>query len=644
MKTKSRTHFDINKVRRYFGSKLRQLRWSGDQGTALCPLHDDSRPSLSVHAAKGLFRCHACDAKGDLVEVEHRVSNCDRKTAQRRIAKLANRGGGLKLRSQIVTIYSYKDEKGRLRYQQVRFYPKNFRFRRPTEKGNWIWNLDGVTKILYRLPDIVEADDVYILEGERDVDTLRSWGLVATCNPGGAGKWKDEYSKFLKGKKVVILQDDDDAGHKHARAVAESVAKYAAEVRLIAPFTDAKDVTEWAEHGGTKKKLLQRVEATAPLERADAAEVREDKSLPTLPMHDWRKAPLRGDLVVRMAEAVFCDYLTLPEGIAFVAAVWTIGTYVFGQFDTFPYLAITSPVKRCGKTRFGEILELLCCRSMLSVSVSEAALFRSVDTDKPTLIIDEAEALRSRESDRARHLLPILQAGFKKGASVPRCVGPNHDIQKFSVYCPKAILAIGQLADTLTDRSVVVSMRRHLESEHVERFRRRIASEQARGIVSSIGGWVDANQSEILKAYLKQNLDFLHDREADIWEPLFAIAAVAAPERLAELKRIALRLSDQKAKMDVDDSQGLRLLADVRTVFGGTKRNALQSLELVERLQKDNATHWDEALTQTALARLLRPFGIAPQQLWLGDRNVRGYRREDFKPAFERYLPPEETC
>src|SRR6202040_2464162 len=134
---------------------------------------------------------------------------------------------------------------------------------------------------------------------------------------------------------------------------------------------------------------------------------------------------------------------------------------------------------------------------------------------------------RSRDSERSRYLLPILQAGFKQGAVVPRCVGRGHEVEKFSVYCPKAILAIGNLPDTLTDRSIVISMRRHLPNEHVERFRRRFASQQAEGIVRAIDSWADAQKEQISKAYLKQNLDFLRDREADIWAPLFAIASVA---------------------------------------------------------------------------------------------------------------------
>jgi hypothetical protein len=627
-------------IRSYFDSKLSDIRWKNGEGIARCPFHKDRRPSLSVNAEKGVFNCHACNSKGGLVEFERRISACDLKTARGRIAKLANRGGGSNLRSQIVTVYPYKDEKGKLRFEQVRLAPKSFRFRRPGENGEWIWNLHGVVMIPYRLPEILAAEEVYICEGEKDCETMRKWGLVATCNPGGAGKWKEEYSRVLKNKNIIILQDDDEPGRKHAQAVAKSVARYAAEIRIIPPFPKAKDVTEWAERGGTKRELQRVVASTTPIERGHAA-VTAAVDGESLSKDDWRARSLRGAWAVRLPEGLFLDYLMLPTGVSFVASLWVIGTYIFEDFDCFPYLTITSPTKRCGKTRFGEILELLCCRSMMSVNVSEAALFRLIDSDKPTLIVDEAEALRNRGSERAQYLLSVLQAGFKQGASVPRCVGRDYKVKKFSVYCPKAILAIGNLPDTLTDRSIVVSMRRHLPSEHVARFHRRFASQQAAGIVSTIDTWADAHKEQISKAYLKQNLDFLKDREADIWEPLFAIASVVVPERLEELKRIAIRLSGEKASMDVDDSQGLRLLADTHIVFSATKRNAIPSVELVDRLRKDMASHWGEELTQIKFARLLRPFGISPQQIWVDERNFRGYRRDDFNSAFERYLPPD---
>jgi len=629
-------------IRRYFETKLSDLRWKGDQGIACCPLHGDKKPSLSVNAAKCAFFCHGCGAKGDLVEFERRTSGCDFKTAKQRIAKLANRGGGPKLRPRIVTLYSYKDGNGKLRYQQVRFEPKGFRFRRPDGAGNWIWNLQDVSKVLYRLPELANAKEVVVAEGEKDVETLRRVGFIATCNPGGAGKWAEEYSKHLTDKKVIVLQDDDEPGRKHALAVAQSVARYATEVKLLLPFAGAKDFTEWIERGGTRKEFEKLVVKTKPFEPTEATTATAvEGTKETMPPGDWRAKPLRGVWTVAVPETFFLDYLVLPTGIALVASLWAIGTHIFETFESFPYLTITSPAKRCGKTRFGELLELICARPVMSVNISEAALFRSIAKEKPTVIIDEAEALRNRESERAQYILSILQSGYRQRAFVLRCVGRSYEVEKFPVYCPKAILAIGNLPDTLMDRSIVVSMRRHLPTEVVARFRHRSASEQALGIVSAITSWMEKHKSEIAKAYHKQKLNFLKDREADIWEPLFAIASVAVPERLDELKQIATRLSSEKAGLDVDDTEGLRLLADIRAICGSTKQRHLATTQLILKLKSDMESHWGEDLTPVKLARLLRPFGISSRQLWVGGSNVRGYAYEELKSAFDRYLSSE---
>jgi hypothetical protein len=387
-----------------------------------------------------------------------------------------------------------------------------------------------------------------------------------------------------------------------------------------------------------RRKHKQTVAEWAQQDDATVTAPVEDQSVPP---DDWRAKPFRGKWTVGLPEALFREYLILPRGIPFVASLWVIATHIFQIFESFPYLAVTSPTKRCGKTTFALLLELLCARPLMAVNISEAALFRYIATEKPTVIIDEAEALRNKNSDRTQYLLPILQAGYKDGSFVPRCVGSDFKVKKFGVYCPKAVLAIGSLPDTLTDRSILVSMRRRLTTEVVGRFRRRVASEQASGIVSAISSWAEAHKEQVAKVYSKQDLDFLRDREADIWEPLFAIAAVAVPERIEELKNIALHLSSQKELLDADDSQGIQLLSDIRSIFAGSSRDSIPSADLVKRLQKHAANHWAEDFSQTKLARLLRPFGITPQQLWLDEGNIRGYRREDFEPTFERYLPTE---
>jgi hypothetical protein len=494
------------------------------------------------------------------------------------------------------------------------------------------------------LPEVITASEVFVPEGEKDVETLKRCGLVGTCNPGGAGKWKSEYSEFLQDKKVYVLQDDDEPGRKHAQFVAQSVSKYASRVTLVPPFKGSKDLTEWIERGGTKKKLEKLVAGTAPFKREGALpDTPVARVAPTSSGADWRGESVWGKWAVCLPETLFLDYLVLPDGIPFVASLWVVATHIHELFDCFPYLTVTSPTKRCGKTRFAEILELLCARPLMSVNISEAALFRSIENEKPTVIIDEAESLRNKESERAQYLLSILQAGFRQGAYVPRCVGKDFAVKKFPVFCPKAILAIGNLPDTLMDRSVVISMRRHLQSEKVARFRRRQASEQATGIVRTITAWAEKNKKNVARAYSKQKLDFLKDREADLWEPLFAIATVAVPDRLEELTAIAKQLSDEKSRLDVDDSQGIRMLADIRTLLSEAENRRMSTAKLLVQLREELDGHWGDKLTAVKLARILRPFRISSKQLWIGKTNARGYEYEDFEPVFKRYLPVKDA-
>ena len=169
-------------------------------------------------------------------------------------------------------VYSYTDEKGETLFQAVRKErtgadgkrQKNFPQRRPDGHGGWIPNLDGARRVPYRLHELVASKDplVLVCEGEKDADTARALGFTATCNPGGAGKWRDEYSEHIRGKIVSITAHADEPGRKHAQQVAASLADKAASLKII-EGPSAKDLTEFVEHGGTRDALLAFI-ANAP--------------------------------------------------------------------------------------------------------------------------------------------------------------------------------------------------------------------------------------------------------------------------------------------------------------------------------------------------------------------------------------------
>ena len=163
---------------------------------------------------------------------------------------------------QIVATYDYRDERGQLLYQVVRYSPKSFAQRRPhpdypDRPDAWMWDLNGVETVLYRLPELIASrgndptrNPVVIVEGEKDAETLRELGLVATCNSGGAGKWQERYGADLRGRRVAVIPDNDAAGLAHACTVLGSLVSWgAAEIRLVrlsAP--DGGDVTDWLRH------------------------------------------------------------------------------------------------------------------------------------------------------------------------------------------------------------------------------------------------------------------------------------------------------------------------------------------------------------------------------------------------------------
>jgi len=221
-----------------------------DRGEVRCPAHDDQRASLSISEGddcRALVHCHAgCTPEAITAALGLTVRD------------LFPPGSSNGKRREVAT-YPYTDETGELLFEVVRFLPKDFRQRRPDGHGSVVWKLGKDTRrVVYRLPAIVEAVSsgrtVYIVEGEKDVATLVGWGLDATCNPGGAGKWRDEYSEVLRGASVVVIPDADKPGRDHAARVAGSLAGVAALVRVV-EMPGAKDATAWAGAGGTREAL-----------------------------------------------------------------------------------------------------------------------------------------------------------------------------------------------------------------------------------------------------------------------------------------------------------------------------------------------------------------------------------------------------
>lgn len=245
-------------------SRLGDVREVSGGWQALCPAHDDREPSLFVSEGDDkriLLKCFAGCSVNEIcnalkIEVKDLYPNKH---------KFKVHSGG---RSPVVAAYDYQDINGNLLFQVCRTENKHFFQRRPNGQGGWVNGLHGVKPVLYRLPEVVQAveqgETIFIPEGEKDCDNLVALGLTATCNPMGAGKWRNHYSGWFKGAEVVILPDNDGPGKKHAQQVAKSLHGKVTSVKILElpNLQDKGDVTDWLSGGGTREELLRLAQDT----------------------------------------------------------------------------------------------------------------------------------------------------------------------------------------------------------------------------------------------------------------------------------------------------------------------------------------------------------------------------------------------
>jgi hypothetical protein len=242
----------------FFGQHLKGIKWQNrGEGSAKCPFHEDRKASLSVNRINGLWFCHACNFGGTLRQFAERLG-------------VQAPAGNSKSAE---CVFDYRDEQGALLYQVVRLPSKHFLQRRPDGKDGWIWKLDRVRRVLFRLPELLKSTgNVFIVEGEKDVETLRARGFTATCNAGGAGKWREEFGEHLRGRVCILISDNDDPGRAHVQDVARKLAPYAHKVINLCVLPAAPehgDVTDWFAAGHKPDELLALLSAAE--ERAGEA-------------------------------------------------------------------------------------------------------------------------------------------------------------------------------------------------------------------------------------------------------------------------------------------------------------------------------------------------------------------------------------
>ncbi|GAA1140135.1 hypothetical protein F4556_003399 [Kitasatospora gansuensis] len=363
--------------------------------------------------------------------------------------------------------------------------------------------------------------------------------------------------------------------------------------------------------------------------------------------------PENGAELLDAIEAHHRRFNAFPSEHAYVAVVlWDAHTHLIDCFGTTPRLAFLSPEPQSGKTRALEIIQTLTPRPLVTNDISPSALFRSVSSDsagRPTILWDEVDAIFGPKAAGNEELRGLINSGYRRTGGVIRSVreGDNHKIVKFPVYAALALAGLGGLPDTIMSRSIVIRMRRRAPNETVESFRERINEPEGHVLRDRLADWAESVREQVDGAWPEMP-DGIADRPADVWEPLLAVADAAGGAWPARARAACVHLV-KAAQGDDSSSIGIRLLTDLRTIFGTAER--LLSTALVEQLNDLDDAPWADLdgrpLTTRALSQMLGEYvtpagkAIKPRNIRTGPKTVlKGYYAEDLADAWLRYCPP----
>lgn len=389
--------------------------------------------------------------------------------------------------------------------------------------------------------------------------------------------------------------------------------------------------------------LDHEVEARRPRNAAGNNATGSGRSLVLPDAVPWLE-PVNGAVVLLDMAAVIQRHISLPRHAEIALVLWCAWAWMMDRFDIAPRLAVLSPEKRCGKSTLLEVLFCLVPRPLLTSNISPAAIFRTIEAAQPTLMIDEADTF-TKDNEELRG---ILNSGHTRGgATIVRVVGDDFEPRIFSTWCPMVLAAIGSLPGTVEDRSIIVPMQRKAPGTTLRSFPRggkRAAAlrDELQILARKVKRWADDHGPALADADPPIPAG-LHDRAADNWRPLLAIADRIGGE-WPDKARAASTVLSGGASSD-SESLKVRLLADIRTILDATAGDRIGSQTLCDALAAMEERPWSEwrmgkPISPAQLARLMRPFGVVSGTIRLTDgTTAKGYYRDSFDEAFSRYLP-----
>jgi hypothetical protein len=649
--------------------------------TARCAWHgdgDDQHPSLRIDVEKQQWFCDVCRDGGDVFKYVMRHQQTDFKGA---MAWCAQRAGlAPHPQSRIVATFDYCALDGHLVYQSCRKEPgpngkkKTYVQRRPDGQGAWIYDTKGVELVPYRLPDLQGKAAAFITEGERKTDRLWALGLPATCNVGGAGKWKPEYATrlFEVGvRRVAILGDNDPPGYNHAEDVARSCHAAGLHVRVVElPNLPTKgDVIDWLDAGHTRDELVKLAretsEWTPPVLPAEPTTTATSEQEPTgnPPKKNTGKkgaagrtlqleepspwpTPVDGEQLLNDTVGVIQQYVVLSAAQADTGALWIGATHAIDALTRMPMLLLSSPTPECGKTTAATCFSGLVPRPVMVASLTPAVLFRLLDKYQPTLIADEVDSWLNDEKSELRGIFNA--AHWRSGAAVPRCVGESHEVRLFNVFGAKLLAMIGWPPTTMRSRSIAIRLRRKTPAENVEHLRDERVREEFAPLRRRWSRWALDHLDAIRVSDPHMPTGLPINRASDNWRPLLAVADLAGGTWPDRARAAALALSG--VRVAEDEPEAALLLGDVQTVFREASDPVyLSSEEIIAALKALPERPWADwnkgrGISPAQLAKRLRDFGFGPLGLRTREtrltsmKTAKRWHRDDFADAWARFL------
>lgn len=477
---------------------------------------------------------------------------------------------------------------------------------------------------------IVAADDDYKTAQERGFNPgLRDAGKAAASVNGVS--LAPQFDRKA-GDTGTDWNDLASAKGKEAVALAFKSAIDEAEIARLAKL---KSLEYDREREAAAGKLGVRVSTLDTQVKAKREDGEADKAIELCSDIEPYSEPVNVAELLDNIRATIARFIVCEPPILTATALWIAFTWTIEHMHVAPLAIITAPEKGCGKTQLLEVIGRLSRRKLFTSNISPAAMFRVIEALSPTLLIDEFDSFFSEDEV----LRGVINSGHTRtSAYVIRTVGDDFEVKQFSTWSAKALAGIGRLPETVMSRGIVLSLRRKLKTEKVERLRHVAA------------GLFDLQASKLARFGKDHGAalgrarpalpDALSDRQQDNWEPLLAIADHAGAHWPGEARRAALELSGEKPD---DKSTAEELLADVRNIFDAEGVERIAVADLLKKLIEDESAPWQtwnrgKPMSARQLGNRLAEFGLRAKSLRIDHAVQKGFERGQFADAWTRYL------